>query len=65
MDADMSIDMTIRLVVVGTLAGVVFMSLAMGQDSYSGPRRNRHTAHKQPNTPVAADEAQGRKYPQS
>ena len=44
MDADMSIDMTIRLVLVGTLA---------------------HTAYKQPNTPVAADEAQGGKYPQS
>lgn len=57
MDAGMSIDMTIRLVLVGTLAGVVFMTLAMGQDSYTGRHRNRHLTQKQPDTLVAADEA--------
>jgi hypothetical protein len=39
----MSIEMTIRLVLLGALAGMLVIGMAMGQDTYTVRRRNRLT----------------------
>ena len=44
MGAAMSIDMTIRLVLIGTLAAMTFIGLAMGEDTYSARRRTSREA---------------------
>jgi len=38
-----SIDMTMRVVLLGGLAALIFISLAMGQDTYARPRAARST----------------------
>ena len=43
--------MTIRLVLLGALAGLLFIGMAMGEDTYSARRRNR----RQPSEPGALE----------
>jgi hypothetical protein len=49
----MSIEMTLRLALLGVIAAVILVGLAMGHDSYAGPNHRRQPVQPQNETESA------------